>query len=560
MANSSSFAGIFNSNRSGFMKRSALTIKPFPIPIPLPTPVTPLTQLGPNSVIPGSSRSRPLWFNGRFLAAQDLKRDQDYFLEDQATLGQAAGFGVLHGLTVSQPIVGGEPDAQTIIIASGQGITPGGDLVMLAADLTVRIFDIAEEQDLDVQFGLSETPEPIARTRSGLYVVALRPVEFTAQPITSYPSDIQGSRQAQDGSVIEATAISLVPYPIPATNFDSTSQNAAAARQLFVQDDSGTLSDSLLPIAMISVDRGAILWLDQWMVRRESGPESNGLRFGLANIAAQQAYLRQFDIQLQKIVDPMGAAGQVPKFPASNYFQALPPAGRIPLASIDTVALTQVFFPLQTSVTLSLVPEDELVSLIDDSMSLEPIDLTLPAAAYADLAVMILIPVARRDFAALSAVLPPAGLSSPLPLAINMRSPINLLRFFRPAVAPPNVADGPTTWATAIGTQTYGYFVRRRAVPAFVSFSLTDTATALSTAAVSGAASTQFIATVSPSEATGTVTFEDGAAPLGTVDLKSGFATLVLPNLGVGAHSLTAIYNGDVNFAASTSPPLTLTI
>jgi hypothetical protein len=560
MANLTSISNMFDSKRINFMRVPGLTIKPFPIPIVLPAPVTLLTQLGPNSVIPGSIRSRPLWFNGRFLAAQDLKRDQDYFLQDQATLGQAAGFGVLHGLTVSQPIVGGEPDAQTIVIASGHGITPGGNMVMLAADLTIRIFDIVEEEDLDVQFGLSETPEPIARTRSGLYVVALRPVEFTAQPITSYPSDIQGSRQTQDGSVIEASAVSLVPYPIPAANFDSTSQNAAAARQVFVQNDSGILSDSLLPIAMISIDRGAIQWLDQWMVRRESGPESDALRFDLADLPTQQSYLRQFDAQLQQIVDPMVTAGQVPKFPASNYFQALPPAGRIPLASIDTVALTQVFFPLQTGVTLSLVPEDEMAALIDDSMSLEPIDLTLPAAAYADLAVMILISVARRDFSTLSAALQPVALSSPLPLAITMRSPIDLLRFFRPAPVPANVADGAITWATAIGTQTYGYFVRRRSVPAFVSFSLADTSTALSTAPVTGAAATQFIATVSAAAATGTVTFEDGATPIGTVDLKSGFATLVLPNLAVGAHSLTAVYNGDVNYAASTSPAVTLTI
>src|SRR5256885_16444156 len=62
-------------------------------------------------------------------------------------------------------------------------------------------------QNLDLQFGLSKTPEPITRTRSGLYVIALRPAEFTANPITSYPTDIQGTYQTHDGSVIEATLV-----------------------------------------------------------------------------------------------------------------------------------------------------------------------------------------------------------------------------------------------------------------------------------------------------------------------------------------------------------------
>lgn len=558
MANPSNLSSIANFKLISLTKIPGFTLKPPAVPLPVPLPVIPITPLGSNSVIPDSARTRPFWFNGRFLAAQDLQRDQDYFLEGQATLGRAAGFGVIHGLSVTQVMDGSEPDADSIIIAAGQGLTPGGDLVMLSTDLTVRISDIAEEEDLAVQFGLSETPEPVARTRSGLYVIALRPVQFTALPITSYPSDIQGSQQTQDGSIIEATAVSLVPYPIPAANSDPASQNAAAARQVFLENDQGTLSDSLLAVAMISLERGAIQWLDEWMVRRESGPEFNGLRFALADIATQQAYLRQFDAQLQQIVDPMVAASQPPNFPASSYFQALPPLGRIPFASIDPVALTQVFFPPQTSVTLSLVPEDELPALIDDSMSLQPIDFTLTANAYADLAVMILIPVTRADFASYSLALQPVQLSSPVPPAISIQNPLDLLRLFqfRPVLAP--VTEGSITWQAAIGQQTYGYFVRRRSVPAFVSFTLASTTTSLITSPVSGSQATQYTATVTPSSATGTVVFQDGATSIGTADITSGIATLVLPNLAAGAHSLTAIYKGDVNYASSTSPPVAL--
>jgi hypothetical protein len=59
---------------------------------------------------------------------------------------------------------------------------------------------------------------------------------------------------------------------------------------------------------------------------------------------------------------------------------------------------------------------------------------------------------------------------------------------------------------------------------------------------------------------TGTVTFQDGASALGPGTLSGGTATFTTSGLGAGAHSITAIYGGDANFAGSTSPILTQTI
>src|SRR5205823_15008247 len=67
-------------------------------------------------------------------------------------------------------------------------------------------------------------------------------------------------------------------------------------------------------------------------------------------------------------------------------------------------------------------------------------------------------------------------------------------------------------------------------------------------------------ATVSPSAATGTVTFKDGSTSLDTGTLSNGTATLTLSTLATGPHSLTAVYGGDANDAASTSPALTHTV
>ena len=72
--------------------------------------------------------------------------------------------------------------------------------------------------------------------------------------------------------------------------------------------------------------------------------------------------------------------------------------------------------------------------------------------------------------------------------------------------------------------------------------------------------STTLKATVTPTGATGAVTFMDGAATLGTGTLSSGVATYAATFSAAGSHSLTAVYGGDSSDAASTSSALTQTI
>jgi hypothetical protein len=76
-----------------------------------------------------------------------------------------------------------------------------------------------------------------------------------------------------------------------------------------------------------------------------------------------------------------------------------------------------------------------------------------------------------------------------------------------------------------------------------------------------GAAVT-FTATVTSSGGTptGTVTFKNGTAALGTGTLSSGKATFKTSTLTVGSHSITAVYGGSTNFITSTSPALTQTV
>lgn len=66
---------------------------------------------------------------------------------------------------------------------------------------------------------------------------------------------------------------------------------------------------------------------------------------------------------------------------------------------------------------------------------------------------------------------------------------------------------------------------------------------------------------VGPALPTGTVSFLDGTTSLGTGSVDtSGHATLNVPLLPGGSHSLSAQYNGDSTFAASTSPAVNVTV
>jgi hypothetical protein len=65
-----------------------------------------------------------------------------------------------------------------------------------------------------------------------------------------------------------------------------------------------------------------------------------------------------------------------------------------------------------------------------------------------------------------------------------------------------------------------------------------------------------FTATVFGAKPTGTVTFNDGASAIGPCTarpLSNGVATCTTSTLGVGTHTIKAVYNGDANNATSTS-------
>jgi hypothetical protein len=347
------------------------------------------------SVVIDNRRRRPLYFDGRFLAAADLTREQLYFLTRQADLGRAGGFGVVRGLMVTPGDTAG-----SLHIAAGHGVTPSGSTVLLPDALHISLADITTSQRLDASFGLLELPHESTTTRAGLFLLALRPVEFSANAIAAYPTTMTGNRTVEEGEIIEATAITLIPYPDGGAGLSTWERRAHVAREVFLGGGVIGYAQGVLPLAMIAIDHQRVDWVDPYMVRREVGSDHGDvLRLGFAPRALREAHLLQYDNHLRAVVAERTVLGS--RFAATDYFQALPPAGRMPAAAIDGKDFTQIFFPPTVDVDISIIPEDELPALLEESLLLPPIDLTRSAEELDSTAILVLIPVPRAKLRSL---------------------------------------------------------------------------------------------------------------------------------------------------------------
>lgn len=415
-------------------------------------------------------RWRPRWFDGRFLAASDLQGEQNYFLVRQADLGRAGGSGVIDGFMVSEV---GDPGtgAQRLRIEPGEGVTDTGELVVLFDALSVNPADVPEMQRLDAAFGLQVIPNEPGRTRTGLYIVALRPVEWTANPVGAYPTSLTGTRKVEDSTIVEGVAVSLIPYPEHGADETWNRRRARVAREIFIEGRDHGVMSGVLPLAMVALRGNFIEWVDPFMVRRETGAERPaGMDFGFGARSLREAHLLQYQ---RHLADAMNANNDQ-AFPATSYLDALPPVGQFPSATLDADRLTQRFFPPGIEVELSFIPEDELPAVIEESLLVPPIDLTAGLDQLSGTGVVVLVPLSRDQFAQNRSVLPNWDAESPRlrPVFSEIKAratPRELLlsRLFTPAAAPaPPAEEEP--WRQLLRTglnQRLFWYVRRRHLP-----------------------------------------------------------------------------------------------
>lgn len=403
-------------------------------------------------------RERPRYFDGRFLAARDLVRDQQYILTREADLGQAAGSGVASGLDVGRGSAG-----DGVNVAAGHGVTAAGELVLLPRAIELRLADIPRAEQLSARFGLGKLPHPPLRNRTGLFVLALRPVEFTDNPIGAYPTSITGQRTVEDGDMVEATAVVLVPWQDDGAADALNARRGRAAAAIFAGDGVRGLSANVLPLAMVALSNNVVVWIDEALVRRELGADRADLPgLGHAPRALRLAHLIQHQTHLADILLTNGGRG----FAARENFPLLPSAGPVPAGMIDAGDFTQRYFPPEMAVDFSIIPEDELPALVEEALSLPPIDLEGPSATLESTSVLMLAPIPRNEWRAVSSRLT-TRVRTLRPAAINLvatRKPLEILQQLRiPRLPLPVGPADPSQaeWARLAALPNL-WFVRRR--------------------------------------------------------------------------------------------------
>jgi hypothetical protein len=361
------------------------------------------SALGDSSLVLDGLRRRPRWFDGRFLTGADLTRDQDYTRQRQSDVARASGTGVVEGLEVA---ASGDARGAAILIAPGHGLTPSGDPVIVDRLRQIALLDLADSRRLNAVLGLRLEPRAPLGRRTGLFVLGLRPVEFTANAIGAYPREIAGVRQVDDGDIVEATAITLTPWRDGLVGGLDEARRRAA-RDLFLGAAEGTAQD-ILPLAMLALDRGALRWIDMALVRRETGADTPlQVSLGARPRALAEAFALQHRDHLRDVLAERRAAGLSDAFPATQSFAALPPAGPLPAAAVrpGPDGFRQIWFPPEVAVTLGFAPEDEIASMIDESLTLPPMDLTGEGGSLSGIEVAVLAPVSRARLARFEAAL-----------------------------------------------------------------------------------------------------------------------------------------------------------
>jgi hypothetical protein len=223
---------------------------------------------------------------------------------------------------------------------------------------------------------------------------------------------------------------------------------------------------------MIELERGNVRWIDNDMVRRDMGTAySDVLGFGLAPRPLRQAHYKQYQKMLYDVIDERRSLNSGLRFAATEHFISLPAAGQLPGAGVDMTTGSQVFFPAAMEVELSIVPEDEIATLVEESMLLPPIELTAPEATLEAASVLILVPVQRHQRASLTRALTsrPVVLKPSVTLTRTHLKPIDLVRslrtklpVFAQPVVRPTVDLSAATWRSLVAKHTLLWYIRRR--------------------------------------------------------------------------------------------------
>lgn len=425
------------------------------------------SQLPEGAVLIDQTRERTSWDEGMFVTSTHFNRDQSYVIARHSDLGRAVGAGVIDGLEVTRKL----DDPTALVVAPGLGIGGGGESVVLHGKVTISLADIALQKSLTQGAGLTGSLNLIGESRTGVFVLCATPVEYTSNPVGSYATGPDGQRRLNDSVVNEATLFTLVPFTLSAKSGQAEARRALAARRVFHEGAFPDIPSTSLPLAMLELDGNVLVWLDMHLARRKAGAaRADAFGMGMVDTPARAAHFAQYDAQIREMI----AAQPGLSFAASDRFDILPPMGRMPAATViprapapgQNPVLSHGWLPAEMPVELTALPEDEIAQLLEESLTMPPIDLHASPEALAQTPVSIVVPIPRADWAEapLEVVQNALTLTAAAPLGAVPRTPMDLIRGLLEQESDPDLQEpmDDAAWRELLSGHATLWYMRRR--------------------------------------------------------------------------------------------------
>jgi hypothetical protein len=286
------------------------------------------------------------FFNGRLLTGDDLRSEQQAGRNARMLLGRAIGPGVADGLLAEAK---GTADQLLIHITAGVAINRLGQTLTLASDK-----DIALVEPPDTSVSGTAGFRVCGEASTGVYVAGK---EFYV--LTIAPAEYSEGRALVSGSatataacntklIVETAQFRLLPLELGLSSDPAYLRNLAAYAMFGAASLAATfanpfntllgappaplgITDCDVPLALIQIDNGQLVFVDAWAVRRACAAVGSAGRwealFGSSAERRADAMLYQFQAQLEGIptADQAGLK-------ATDRFRFLPPVGLVPLA------------------------------------------------------------------------------------------------------------------------------------------------------------------------------------------------------------------------------------
>ena len=315
------------------------------------------SSIGLNQPIGASGTPRTFFFNGRLLAAEDLKREQLLRENGHSQLARLIGCGIAAGLEVSRF------DDKQLSIGGGLGVTPSGQVIDVG-DLTL---DLAAAAVTGRPGGFANCAAAMANLEApaaGIYLLALTATWIGSGRAATLLGEVGTCNRSVELPAVRARLLK-VAAPVEASADTARNLTAHAllapdaaharlthAAPLDSPKDSvrlvgwwpasvlATLTGDDLPIALLRIDSDAqLLWLDTAAARRRIAPPPGGAGDDFwreSHALEMEAFARQFVAQAG---DEVMARKTAPDTAAAAFVK-LPPVAVLDdtqLAALRTV-------------------------------------------------------------------------------------------------------------------------------------------------------------------------------------------------------------------------------